>query len=214
MRGSEVDARRVLHRTLSEAGAPYPAVNSAIGLFGGSFYPPHGGHILVASYALERLRLNQVWFIPTLGNPFKSEVELPGVFERVEGIREMLSARRGLFALRWEEHVGVVRTYESVRLLRGAAPGVRFVWLAGADILEEIHRWHCWRELLDMVPLAIFDRRPYGGRVLNGRFADMYRGHRVMSPSILARSDPPAWCFVRQPCLDISGRELRGGMEV
>ncbi|MGO4838567.1 nicotinic acid mononucleotide adenylyltransferase, partial [Rhizobiaceae sp. 2RAB30] len=69
---------------------PHAPRGRAVGLFGGSFNPPHGGHALVAEIALRWLRLDQLWWIVTPGNPLKSRRELAPLAERI----------------RWSEMVG------------------------------------------------------------------------------------------------------------
>ncbi|MDA7981967.1 MAG: hypothetical protein MPJ79_05695 [Alphaproteobacteria bacterium] len=204
------DIRRLLGVSLGEAGAAEPVAGSAVGLFGGSFYPPHGGHIMVAGEGLARLGLDAVWLIPAFANPFKGDIDLPPVADRVREVRAMLPAGGNLFALDWEGRIGVSRTYESVSLLKDALPGVKFVLFAGADILGEIHLWYRWRDLLGMVPLAVFDREPYTGRVMCGSdFIREFGEFRTEDSGEVVDLDPPVWTLVRQPLSDLSGSKLR-----
>ncbi|RUT93548.1 nicotinic acid mononucleotide adenylyltransferase, partial [Mesorhizobium sp. USDA-HM6] len=62
---------------------PHAGKGLAVGLFGGSFNPPHAGHALVAEIALRRLALDQLWWIVTPGNPLKSARELTPLAERI-----------------------------------------------------------------------------------------------------------------------------------
>ncbi|TIU36870.1 MAG: nicotinic acid mononucleotide adenylyltransferase, partial [Mesorhizobium sp.] len=63
---------------------PHAARGLTVGLFGGSFNPPHAGHALVAEIALRRLALDQLWWMVTPGNPLKSARELAPLAERIE----------------------------------------------------------------------------------------------------------------------------------
>ena len=62
---------------------PYVEKGMQVGLFGGSFNPPHAGHSLVAEIALRKLALDQLWWIVTPGNPLKSTRELAPLAERI-----------------------------------------------------------------------------------------------------------------------------------
>ncbi|EBV3600234.1 nicotinic acid mononucleotide adenylyltransferase, partial [Salmonella enterica subsp. enterica serovar Virchow] len=62
---------------------PFATKGMQVGLFGGSFNPPHPGHALVAEIALRRLQLDQLWWMVTPGNPLKSKRELAPLAERI-----------------------------------------------------------------------------------------------------------------------------------
>ena len=62
---------------------PHVEPGMRVGLFGGSFNPPHAGHELVADIALRRLKLDQLWWMVTPGNPLKSRNELAPLAERI-----------------------------------------------------------------------------------------------------------------------------------
>ncbi|MCA3668379.1 MAG: adenylyltransferase/cytidyltransferase family protein, partial [Methylobacterium sp.] len=77
-----------------------------VGLFGGSFNPPHEGHRLVAETALRRLGLDQVWWIVTPGNPLKSNSELPSQAERMALVRDLVGADRRMVVTGIEAEIG------------------------------------------------------------------------------------------------------------
>ena len=67
---------------------PPHAPGMRIGLFGGSFDPPHEGHVLVSRIALTRLGLDRLWWLVTPGNPLKDAKELPSLEARIAACRE------------------------------------------------------------------------------------------------------------------------------
>ena len=72
---------------------PYVEKGMQVGLFGGSFNPPHAGHRLVAEIALRRLRLDQLWWMVTPGNPLKNTSRLAPLAERMAAARKLAPAR-------------------------------------------------------------------------------------------------------------------------
>ena len=128
-----------------------------VGLFGGSFNPPHEGHRLVAETALRRLGLDQVWWIVTPGNPLKSNSELPSQAERMALVRDLVGADRRMVVTGIEAEIGTRYTEQTIRFLCSRLPQVNFVWLMGADNLADFHRWKNWRNIAGLVPMAIID---------------------------------------------------------
>jgi nicotinate-nucleotide adenylyltransferase len=180
-----------------------------VGLFGGSFDPAHEGHALVADTALKRLALDRVIWLVSPGNPLKPNA--PAELER-----RMASARRMARGPRMqvsdvETRAGVRYTIDLVRALKARFPGVRFVWIMGADSLLDFHRWRGWTELMQQVPMAVVTRP---GSAIRSRLAPAARRFaRARLPSSraarLAFATPPAWIFLRAPWSFASSTAIR-----
>ncbi|WP_374307339.1 nicotinate-nucleotide adenylyltransferase [Methylocella sp.] len=128
-----------------------------VGLLGGSFNPPHEGHILAALVALKRLRLDAVWLLVSPGNPLKDRRELAPLDERMDAARK-LAAHPRLHVSAIEAALGASYTVDLVAYLRHRCPETRFVWIMGADNLTSFHRWRRWRDIARLVPIAVVDR--------------------------------------------------------
>ena len=128
-----------------------------IGLFGGSFNPPHLAHLLLSTYVLEATALDEVWWVPTWAHAFAKEL-LP--FEqRVRMVEVLLQPYPNMRVDRVEERLGGVSyMFETLSALRDAHRDVDFHLLVGADVLEELPRWHRSDELLEMVDLIAVGR--------------------------------------------------------
>ena len=97
-----------------------------IGLFGGSFNPPHAGHLLVSEIALRRLRLDRVWWLVTPGNPLKENSGLPPLAARIVAARKLVRDPR-IVVTGLEAEIGTRYTYDTVAWLTRRAESVRFV---------------------------------------------------------------------------------------
>ena len=127
-----------------------------IGLLGGSFDPAHEGHAYVSDVARKALKLDQVWWLVTPGNPLKPG---PGSLE-VRTERARLVARMPYITVTdIEADLGTRYTIDTVTALQRRFPRLRFVWLMGSDNLEQFSRWRRWRDLAVRVPIAVV-RRP------------------------------------------------------
>jgi nicotinate-nucleotide adenylyltransferase len=168
-----------------------------IGLLGGSFNPAHGGHRAISLMALERLRLDQVWWLVSPQNPLKPVAGMAPLGERLAGAARF--ARHGrIRALDIEARLGTVYTVDTVAALRRRFAGVDFVWLMGADNLSQLPAWRDWQRLFRLLPIAIFNRPTYADKALSGLAARRYRRYRIPereAPRLPGRR-PPAWVFI------------------
>ena len=181
-----------------------------IGLFGGSFNPAHEGHRLASLAAMKRLGLDRVWWMVTPGNPLKESDGLAGLDARIEAARQVANHPR-IDVTGFEAALGTRYSVETVDYLRRRCPGVQFVWIMGADILPQLHRWKRWREFLASIPIAIVDRPGSTFNATRGRAATfMARGRlRESEAPSLCGASPPASVFIHGPRSTASSTALR-----
>ncbi|MCT7376410.1 nicotinate-nucleotide adenylyltransferase [Chelativorans salis] len=189
---------------------PHVEKGMAVGLFGGSFNPPHAGHALVAETALRRLRLDQLWWIVTPGNPLKDNSGLAPLSERIERSEACAKDPR-IKVTAFEAGYRLRYTADMIDLVRRRNRGVHFVWIMGADSLRDFHRWERWRHIARTVPIAVFDRPGATLSFLSSTMAKAF-GHARIDESdapLLARITPPAWTFIHGPRSSLSSTALR-----
>jgi nicotinate-nucleotide adenylyltransferase len=127
-----------------------------IGLLGGSFDPAHEGHLYVSEVARRTLKLDQVWWLVSPGNPLKRE---PDPFE-VRLTRARLVAHPPFIHVTGiERQLGTRYTADTVRALKVRFPHVQFIWLMGSDNLVQFARWRRWQQIAASIPIAVV-RRP------------------------------------------------------
>ena len=181
-----------------------------IGLLGGSFNPPHLGHLHVARTALARLGLDRLWVLVTPGNPLKSRADLAGLGRRLAATRRLLDDPR-IVVTALEAGFGSPYTWRTVERLARHAPAVRFVWVMGADNLVSFHHWQQWRRIAETVPMAVIDRPQSSLAPLHAPAAQSLADFRLreIDAASLAGRRPPAWCFLHGPRVALSSTDLR-----
>jgi len=181
-----------------------------IGLLGGSFNPPHDGHLLISLYALKRLRLDRVWWVATPGNPLKDNEGLPSLETRLAGARALARDPR-IAVTGFEAEIGALYTADTIAFLRRRAPGVHFVWLMGADNLRQFHFWRRWRRLAALAPLAVVDRPGSTLRGLAAPAAAYLAKFRVpeAQAASFAERPAPAFIFLHGPQSMLSSSAIR-----
>jgi nicotinate-nucleotide adenylyltransferase len=170
-----------------------------VGLLGGSFDPPHGGHAHLTREALKRLGLDRVWWLVSPANPLKTTAPAP-MPARLDACRRVMDHPR-VTITDIESRLGTRATVDTLAALRARYPRLRFVWLMGADNLAGFHRWESWEEILHMVPVAVLARPGQRMAALNARAARQFAPARL-APSdaaSLGRREPPAWVYLDKP---------------
>ncbi len=190
-------------------GLPFASPGQVVGLLGGSFDPAHGGHVHVTREALKRLGLDRVWWLVSPGNPLKPRGPAP-LARRMARARALMDHPR-VDVTDVEVRLGTRYTARTIAALRARHPGVRFVWLMGADNLAQFHRWRDWRGLMASVPVAVLARP--GDRIAarSSVMARVYRHARVPPARAhgLGRMEAPAWTFLDMPMHPASSTAIR-----
>ena len=187
-----------------------PVDGLAIGLFGGSFNPPHAGHRAIAEAALNRLGLDSVWWLVSPQNPLKNPRETSDFAARFAATKAI--ARHPRFIVLGIE--GRIGTRTTAGFLKRMAPVLargRFVWIMGADSFAGLHRWNDWRHLPGTLPLAVFDRPGATMAALSSPAARALARYRLPEPEagLLPFTAPPAWAFLTLPLRNESSTALR-----
>jgi nicotinate-nucleotide adenylyltransferase len=181
----------------------------AIGLLGGSFDPPHVGHVHITREALKRFGLDAVWWLVSPGNPLKIHGPAP-MARRIQASRDMIDHPR-VHVSDAEAQLGTRYTAQTLRALRRLRPDVRFVWLMGADNLAQLHLWQDWREIMQTVPVGVLARPDARQAARSSVAARTYAPYRLPADHSrqLAQSAAPAWCFINVQMVSLSSTRLR-----
>ncbi|WP_170350542.1 nicotinate-nucleotide adenylyltransferase [Ruegeria atlantica] len=188
---------------------PYARPGQVVGLFGGSFDPPHQGHVHVSLEAMKAFGLDRVWWLVSPGNPLKARGPAP-LQRRIKAARDVMQHPK-VEVTDIEALTGTRATADTLAALQKLYPQVRFVWLMGADNLAQFHRWKDWRLIMDSVPVGVVARP---GDRISARMspaARLYARYRIdgQARHLLGRAQAPAWCFVNVPMVDVSSTEIR-----
>jgi nicotinate-nucleotide adenylyltransferase len=186
-----------------------------IGLFGGTFDPPHAAHLGASLLAMKRLRLDRMWWLVTPGNPLKDTRGLQPLERRIGAARELTSHPRiditGLEAV-----INTRYTYDTLKFLVRRCRGVRFVWVMGADNLRSFSRWQNWRDIANLMPMAVVDRMGSSLYATGARAPQALARFRLpeeFAPKLADRT-PPAWIYLhglKSPLSSTALRAMRAG---
>ncbi|MEM9427585.1 MAG: nicotinate-nucleotide adenylyltransferase [Pseudomonadota bacterium] len=190
-------------------GFPIAKPGMSIGLLGGSFDPAHAGHVHITREALKRFGLDRVWWLVSPGNPLKARGPAP-LNQRLAHARDIMRHPR-VEVTGLEGHLGTRYTHETLTQITAFYPGVRFVWLMGADNLASFHEWENWQRIMATVPIAVMARP---GQRISARLspaAQVFRRDKLRAREAMriTRCAPPVWVFVNVPMTDLSSTRIR-----
>ena len=185
----------------------YPG--QTIGLLGGSFDPPHLGHVHITCEALKQFNLDAVWWLVSPGNPLKKCAPAP-LADRVRSARALVS-HPNVFVTDIEARLGTRYTAQTLAALKSKYPKIRFVWLMGADNLAQLHRWQTGRTIMETVPIGVLARPGNRISARTSKAALTYRHARIKASNRhrMARMAAPAWCYVNIPLTAASSSAIR-----
>ncbi|MDG1861679.1 MAG: nicotinate-nucleotide adenylyltransferase [Yoonia sp.] len=190
-------------------GFPIAKAGQVVGLLGGSFDPAHEGHVHITRTALKRFGLDRVWWLVSPANPLKKRGPAP-LADRMARARQLMQHPR-VTVTDIESRLGTRYTAETIAALQARYPGVRFVWLMGADNLAQLHRWQDWKWIMENVPVGVLARPNDRISARLSKAAFVYRGAMLQggASQALARGDAPRWCFVNMSMSDVSSTAIR-----
>ncbi len=181
-----------------------------VGLLGGSFNPPHAGHLHISREAIKRFGLDQVWWLVSPQNPMKpSDVTRP-FEERFEECLVLTENDRRIVVSDFEDLLDLQMSADTMQALRASFPETDFVWIMGSDVLAELHLWELAEDFVAQVPLAVFPRPGSVIAGLNSVMARKLAHARYEGPAqSFMDFEAPAWTLVPAAMKDLSSTQLR-----
>lgn len=185
--------------------------NLRIGLYGGSFNPPHAGHRHVALMALKRLQLDVVFWLVSPGNPLKKHDGLAPLEARLMQTR-LLATHPRMRVLALESALNTRYSVDLIAQLCRRIPCARFVWIMGGDSLDNFHEWKQWQDFVQHIPIAVIDRPQHTMTPLSSVFARRFHAYRLNErfATKLSLCAAPAWVFLHGARNALSSTQLRG----
>jgi nicotinate-nucleotide adenylyltransferase len=202
--------KKKVRKRIEWVRAPGPvAPGLRIGLLGGSFNPPHDGHVHVSNAALKKLRLDYVWWLVSPQNPLKPSRGMASFDKRLDAAKRLCKPHPRMIATGIETELGTRFTIDTLRALKRHFPQVRFVWLMGSDNLVQIPRWRRWQQIFGEVPVAVVARPGSALPARQSKAAILFKSSLRPADARLAQEKPPAWTVIEVRRNPASGTRLR-----
>lgn len=174
MRVGKTVSKTIEPEILTEVLNSIPA--DKVGILGGTFNPPHIGHLIIAEHVRDQLGLRKILFMPSHTPPHKKEKTTISYKHRIAMLEHTVS-QNDQFEIDLSEikRKGKSYTYDTIRALKDAHPDTEFYFIIGADMVEDLPNWYKVDELLSLVQFVAVNRP----------------GHKVSTPYPVIMVDVP-----------------------
>ena len=180
-----------------------------VGLLGGSFSPPHLGHVHISEVALKLFDLGQIYWVYAKQNPLK-KVDPLNFAERVTKTKKLVkSPKIKLSSIELKNNFHY--SFQVLKFLQQRNRHIKFIWVMGEDNIIQFHLWKNWQWIARNVRIAVIARGKNRSLVNSSTFAQKYRAFRLKSSQSVQLQffKPPVWCIVDSKKVNLSSTDLR-----
>ena len=184
-----------------------------IGLLGGSFDPPHKGHLFISLEAKKILKLDEVWWLVTPKNPLK--ISEPASYEeRVDNCKN-ITRNFPIKIQEIEKKIHSDYSYKTINYILKHYNSIKFFWLMGADNLINFHKWEKWQKIFNNMSIVIFRRHGYNTKALKRIASQKFKSSRIINSNINLDNFTvtPSWLVIENKEIKISSSEIRNQRE-
>ena len=132
--------------------------HTKIGILGGTFDPPHKGHIYISLITLKKLKLNKILWIVTKKNPLKKKPYLSAQV-RIKLSKKITKNEKKIFVKFFDTKIGSVNTFDLLNHIKKKQKGTELYFLIGADNLVKFHKWKNWKQIPKLAKIVVFPRK-------------------------------------------------------
>ena len=137
-----------------------------IGILGGTFDPPHVGHLFISKQSLKKFKLNKIIWIITKQNPFKKKPLLDKNI-RIKLSKNLTKSAKKIFVEYIDDIVKSKNTFLTLKYLKKKNKSSKLYFIMGADNLINFHKWKNWKKITKLAKIIVFSRHPYSKKALN-----------------------------------------------
>ena len=131
-----------------------------IGILGGTFDPPHFGHLHISRIGIKKLKLNKLIWIVTKKNPLKEKPYLNSKI-RVKLSKKITSKNKKIFVQYLDSKIKSINTFDLLNYIKKKNKNTILYFLIGADNLVKFHKWKNWQKIPKLAKMVVFPRQNY-----------------------------------------------------
>ena len=168
--------------------------STKIGVLGGTFDPPHIGHMNISIIAIKKLKLNKLLWIVTKQNPLKKKPILNTKI-RIKLSKDITAGQKKISVKYLDNKIIPNNTFNLLKLMKKKDSSIKLFFLIGADNLINLHKWNKWQEIPNLAKIVVFARPNYSIKALNS-----------IASKKLKKSD---WIYINSNKINVSSSLIR-----
>ena len=133
---------------------------NTIGLFGGSFDPPHKGHVQISKISLKKIKLKKIYWVITKKNPFKKKPFF-SLKQRISRSKKAVKKYKRIKVLYLDDKIKSSHTINVINYFRKIKKQKNLCLILGSDNLLNFHKWKSWKKIVKLTKLVVFSRKGY-----------------------------------------------------
>jgi len=143
-------------------------MSKKIGILGGTFDPPHKGHLAISKFSLKKLNLNLLIWAITKKNPLKKKPVI-SLKKRILLSKKIIKSTKKIKIKSYDNQICSSETINLIKYLKKKEKKAEYFFLMGSDNLINLHRWKNWKQLSKLCRIAVFPRKGYVAKSLNSQ---------------------------------------------
>ena len=168
--------------------------NNRIGILGGSFDPPHIGHLKISKISLKKINLKKIYWVVTKKNPLKKNPFF-SLNERIEKCLNIVKKNKKIHIKYIDDKIKSSKTIKIIQYLRKKNKNKKIYLIIGSDNLISFHRWFGWKKILQMCELVVFSRKGFDRKARKSTIIRQFKNKNII--------------FIKNKKIDISSTEIR-----
>ena len=165
-----------------------------IGILGGTFDPPHKGHLYISKVVIKKIKLNKLIWILTKKNPLKKKPHL-NIKTRMSLAKKLVKKEKKIFIKYLENKIKSNSIFDLLNYLKRKKPKHELYFLIGADSLVKFNKWKNWKKIPKLAKIVVFPRQNYSMNSLNY--------------DVARNIDKKDWIYVKAKKINISSSLIR-----
>ena len=166
----------------------------SLGIFGGSFDPPHKGHVEISRISLKKIKLKKIYWVITKKNPLKKDPFF-SIKERIKKCKKIIKGYNKIQVIYLDKKLKSSKSIKVIKYLKNKNLNKKCYFVIGSDNLIKFHKWESFKKILNICDLVIFSRTGY----------DKKAKKSIIIKYLRRRS----FLFIKNQKIDISSSRIR-----
>jgi len=179
-----------------------------IGILGGTFDPPHIGHLNISLEAIKKFQLNKVIWLITKKNPLKKKNSMDDVFHRIKLCNEFVKKNKNIIKIQYtEEKTGSNFLFDNIGYIIKKSVNHNYYFIMGADSFVKFNQWKKYNEILNKLSIIVINRPEFSIKSLNSIAAKKLEKYKSLN--LVSEDKQHRWYFLSTKGMNVSSSKIK-----